>query len=397
MSTSAHATPTLLIASDSANDATLVEQLLSDEFGKVFTSINPDKAAKDFDRQRPDVLVLAFNVLEKSERHYLGLYRLSEDIHRQPHRTIILCNKDEVRRAYAFCRDGLFDDYVLFWPVTQDAPRLLMAVHHALRELAAIKAGGPSLADFAAQARRLVELETLLDRQMAQGGQHIEETSRAMEQAEQEIGATLDGFSQRLIQGALPNAVAVKNAGELEKEISRLKREEIQQRFRTAAKSVQPLKQWAHEFKREYAPHLESVRALNAMAENIRPTVLVVDDDEFQRKIIGQMLEAENYRLVFAASGIEVLSVLRKMQPDLILMDVMMPDVDGVEATRRLKAVPRFADIPVIMITGNSEKNVVTVALKMGAADFIVKPFVREILIAKVAQALGAKTSSPPR
>lgn len=397
MSTPAHTTPTLLVASDSANDAKLVEQLLGDEFGKVIASTNPNKAVKEFDQQQPDVLVLAFNGLEKSERYYLGLYRLSEDIHRQPHRTIILCNKDEVRQAYTFCRDGLFDDYVLFWPLTQDPPRLLMAVHHALRELAALKAGGPTPADFAAQARRLGELETLLDRQMVQGGQRIEETSRAIEQAELEIGATLDGFSQRLIQGALPAAVAVKNAGELEKEISRLKRDEIQQGFRTAAQSVQPLKQWAHDFKQECAPHLESVRALNAMAEHIRPTVLVVDDDEFQRKIIGQTLGAENYRLVFAAGGIEVMSVLRKMRPDLILMDVMMPEVDGVEVTRRLKAVARFADIPVIMITGNSEKNVVAVALKMGAADFIVKPFIREILIAKVAQALGTKASSLPQ
>lgn len=395
MSTPAHKTPILLIASDNANDAALVEQLLGDQFGKVITSTNPDNAAKDFDHQQPDVLVLVFNDLEKSERHYLGLYRLSENIHRQPHRTIILCNKDEVRRAYAFCRDGLFDDYVLFWPVTQDAPRLLMVVHHALRELAALKAGGPTLADFAAQARRLAELETLLDRQMAQGGHHIEEASRAMEQAEQEIGATLDGFSQRLIQGALPDAIMVKNASELESEIRRLKREEIQQQFHTAAQSVQPLRQWAHEFKRECAPHMESVRALNAMAERIRPTVLVVDDDELQRKMIGQILEAENYSLVFAANGIEALSALRKMRPDVILMDVMMPDIDGVEVTRRLKAVPRFADIPVIMITGNSEKNVVAVTLKLGAADFVVKPFVREVLIAKVANALGKKESSP--
>lgn len=385
-------TPALLIASDNVNDAALVEKLLGDEFGTIVTSTNPDTAVKDFERHQPDVLVLAFNVLEKSERHYLGLYRLSENIHQQLHRTIILCNKDEVRRAYAFCRDGLFDDYVLFWPVTQDTPRLLMAVHHALRELAARKTDAPTPADFAAQARRLMELETLLDQQLAQGGQHIEEAGRAMKQAEQDIGVTLDGFSRRLIQGDIPGGVSVENAGELKKEINRLKREEIQPRFHTAAQSVQPLKQWAHEFKREYAPHMESARALNAMAERIRPTVLVVDDDEFQRKMIGQLLAVENYDLAFAASGIEAMSVLRKMRPDLILMDIMMPDVDGVEATRRLKAVPRFANIPVIMMTGNSEKNVVTVALKMGAVDFIVKPFVREILIAKVAQALGART-----
>ena len=89
----------------------------------------------------------------------------------------------------------------------------------------------------------------------------------------------------------------------------------------------------------------------------------MADDDEFQRKLMARILEAENYRVLFAGSGFEVLSLLRKTRPDLILMDVMMPALDGVETTRRLKAVPQFAAIPVIMITGQSEKSVVAESL----------------------------------
>jgi CheY-like chemotaxis protein len=381
---------TLLVASDDANDAALVVKLLGDEFGNVLTSTNPNKAAKDFDLQKPDVLVLAFNVLEKSERYNLGLYRQSEEIHRRFHRTIVLCSKEEVRRAYEFCRNGLFDDYVVFWPLTTDAPRLLMTVHHALRELANHKVGGLTPADFATQARHLVELEPLLDRQMANGALHIEEAGQAIEDAENEIDTTLEGLSRRITH----YAGSVKEAGELEKEITRLRRGEIHQRFRIAAKSVQPLKQWAHELKQACAPHLKSARVLGAMSEQVRPTVLVVDDDELQRKIVGQILGNEKYRCIFAADGVEVLSVLRKERPDLILMDIMMPDMDGLEATRHVKAVSQFAAIPIIMITGMSEKNVVVDALKMGVTDFVVKPFIREILIAKVTQAL--KDPAPP-
>ena len=76
------------------------------------------------------------------------------------------------------------------------------------------------------------------------------------------------------------------------------------------AKSVRPLTQWAGEFQQACTPHLESIRSLNAMAERIRPTVLVVDDDEFQHKIISKMLGDENYHLVFAAGGVEALSIL---------------------------------------------------------------------------------------
>lgn len=73
---------------------------------------------------------------------------------------------------------------------------------------------------------------------------------------------------------------------------------------------------------------------------------------------------------------------MRKTLPDLVLMDVQMPGMDGIEATRRLKAVPLFANVAVIMLTGKSEGSVVVDSLNAGAADFVVKPVHRLKLIA---------------
>ncbi|MDO8206813.1 MAG: response regulator [Gallionella sp.] len=386
-------TNAILIATDIVSDAVLVKKLLSEEFRHIVVSTDPDKVAGDFVRYQPDVLVLAFKELEKSERYSLNLYRLCPEMHRRPHRTVILCNKDEVTRAYELCMKDHYDDYILFWPMTYDKPRLAMSVHHMLRELAALKGDAPSAAEFAVQARHLAEQEKMLARQVAQGGRHIEVSSRAMEQVEQGIGTALDGFFQRLVSDSLQGSVTVKNVDDLKKEISRFKREEVQQYFLTAAKTAKPLKLWAHEFKQECEPLIESARALTAMAGRILPVVLVVDDDEFQRKLIGQILEAENYHLVFAASGIEALNVMRKVRPDIILMDVMMPDMDGIEATQLLKAAPPLASIPVIMITGQSEGKVVLDSRKAGAIDFVVKPLDRATLLVKIAGVLNASTT----
>lgn len=381
----------VLIATNNVADAALAKSLLSPKFDPVFTTTDPEKLAGDFVRHLPSVLILAFKELEQSERFFQILYHVCKEVHQHPHRTVVLCSKDEVQRAYELCRRDVFDDYVLFWPLTYDTPRLAMSVHHSLRELAALESGEPSAAEFAAQARHLHELEKIMAQQMAQGVQHIEVTSRAMEQAEQKIDTTLDEFSKWLVSGAQPGSATGRNADDLEREISRIKRDEIPQHFHAAAESARPLKQWAQEFGQECEPLLESARTLNSMAERIRPVVLVVDDDEFQRKIIGQLLEEENYYLVFAANGIEALNALRKVQPDVILMDVMMPDMDGLEATRNLKASPRYAKIPVVMITGNSEGQVVIDSLHAGANDFVVKPFERTTLIAKIEHALGTK------
>ncbi|PQJ97249.1 response regulator, partial [Chromatium okenii] len=105
---------------------------------------------------------------------------------------------------------------------------------------------------------------------------------------------------------------------------------------------------------------------------------------------IETVLKEENYRLVFAASGLEALSLLRQLRPDVVLMDVRMPDMDGITATQRLKALPQFAQLPVIMITGHSEKAVVVDSLRAGATGFLVKPFGRDTLITKLREALGA-------
>jgi CheY-like chemotaxis protein len=394
MATPTPTAATILIATDSVTDAALVEHLLSSEFDHIFVSTDPHKAPGDFMRHRPSVLVLAFNTLDKSECYYRELNRLCDVVQQHPHRTVILCNKDEVKRAYKLCQKDSFDDYNLFWPMTHDSSRLLMSIHHALRELSTLKTDRPSAAEFADQARHLAELEKTLDQQIMQGGHHIEAASRAMEQAAQNIGAALDGFSRKLISGALPDSVEVKNADGLENEINRFKREEVQPHLSAATESTHPLKQWAQEFKQEFMPLLESASAMNAMADRIRPTVLVVDDNEVQRKMIGKLLEAQNYHLIFAANGIQALGILHRTRPDIILMDMMMPDMDGMETTRRLKAIPGVAKTPVIMITGHSEEKIVADCLKAGAIDFVVKPFVHATLIAKIVRALSAAVPS---
>ncbi len=362
MSTASRPVASILIASDDATDAALVKTLLAGAFANVFTSTEEDRAVDDFERRLPQVLVLAFKTLAKAERYCLGLYRLSSSIHSRPHRTVILCGKEEVKKAAELCIKQSFDDYVLFWPMNHDAPRLQMSVHHALRQIAALQDAGPSAAEFAAQAHRLSELEGLLAQQMALGGQRIHVASRAIQQAEEDIGAALD------------------------REGTGLKREQIQPPFRAVAESMQPLERWVDEMRQACAPHLESLRALSALAQRIPPTVLVVDDDELQHKLVARILEAQNCRLLFAASGADALRAMDKSRPDLILMDVQMPDMDGIEATRRLKLVPQFAAVPVIMITGKSAGNVVVDSLKAGAVDFVVKPFDRDTLIAKVAR-----------
>jgi CheY-like chemotaxis protein len=126
-----------------------------------------------------------------------------------------------------------------------------------------------------------------------------------------------------------------------------------------------------------------------AVAADAARTILVVDDDDFQHKLIARLLESQPYRLEFASSGSEALGALERMRPDAILMDLAMPDMNGLEVTRQLKANPKTETIPVIMITGNSERQTVLSGVQAGVTDYIVKPFDRSALVAKLARVLG--------
>lgn len=380
--------PTILIASDVVADARLVHKLLSDEFDNLSISTAPERAIEDFEDLQPNVLLLAFNSLEKAERYYLGLYRLSQKVHAIPHRTLILCNKDDLKRVYELCKREYFDDYILFWPIPHDALRLPMTVHHALRQFRADKT--PTAGEIAAQARRLLELEPLLEKHSASGVHHLETASNTVHQAEAEILSAVDKFYAVLMTDRLKGMMDVKDTTALQQEFIQLKNAGIEESFKSVDAAVKPVREWVDTLKSELNAPLQSSRSLHKLVSQVRPMILVVDDDEYQHKLLAQILSDENMELVFVINGAEALSALRRRKPDLILMDINLPGDDGVELTRRIKSVARLADIPVVMITGKGAKNLVIDSRKAGAVDFIVKPFSKETLATKINKILSS-------
>ena len=96
------------------------------------------------------------------------------------------------------------------------------------------------------------------------------------------------------------------------------------------------------------------------------------------------------FDLVFETDGAAAFERIRAVAPDLVLMDVMLPGADGVSITEQIKAAPDLAAIPVVMLTGEARLDTLVRSMEAGAADFIVKPFTREALLAKLEQVLAA-------
>jgi two-component system sensor histidine kinase ChiS len=113
-------------------------------------------------------------------------------------------------------------------------------------------------------------------------------------------------------------------------------------------------------------------------------TILIVDDNQENLSVLGSIVVENGLNPGFAESGTEALVHIKNSPPDLILLDIMMPEIDGFEVCRQLKQDATLADIPIIFLTAKTEKNDVIAGLELGAVDYVTKPFNKSELLSRI-------------
>jgi len=119
--------------------------------------------------------------------------------------------------------------------------------------------------------------------------------------------------------------------------------------------------------------------------------ILVVEDEGDIRELISYHLLKEGYQVAGVASGEEALAAAEKQTPDLVLLDVMLPGMDGLTVCQRLRSSPKTADVAIMMLTAKSEEADIVRGLNLGATDYVTKPFSPRVLLARVRAALRRK------
>jgi two-component system sensor histidine kinase/response regulator len=125
--------------------------------------------------------------------------------------------------------------------------------------------------------------------------------------------------------------------------------------------------------------------------EHKKRTILVIDDEESIFEVIEGLLYREGYNLIYIESGQKALTCIDEVQPDVILLDLMMPELDGIETCQRFKSNERWSHIPIIMVTALSSKEDLARSLDAGADDFLSKPINSLELRARVRSMLRIK------
>ena len=128
-----------------------------------------------------------------------------------------------------------------------------------------------------------------------------------------------------------------------------------------------------------------------------QPTVLYVEDNEYNRKIVRHLLSRTGYRLVEAADGEAALRMISDERPDLVLMDVQLPKMSGLDATRALRGDPATADIPIIVVTSFALSGDDRRAMEAGATAYLAKPYSPRELLALIQKHLPGTKSQEDR
>lgn len=383
-----------LIASELANDYKNIEISIrvqpyhrqihdpSSE-SELVTTLRSESSIADFDKHLPDVIILAFTTLAVAEEYYVELYQHSEFIANTPHRTVLLCHQEELKEADLLYQEDHYDDYVVFWPSPYDKCQLLTALRRASLSLETDKTNA-AYHELSKQVHRLTHLEEKMNASLSLAQEHLDTINQNFEKAILSQSNNLARFIQCLSQGKFRELIDNIEAPSTQQFIKKLQQELIRQPANTLSQPLLELNASLQDFNPQHSPYLKSIRSMNAAIQNTPMTILIVDDDKFAQMLIKDALVKGNYAITTAFSGMETLKSLRKHKPDLILMDLNMPGMDGIETVLKIKASPTLLSIPIIMITGNNAKKDVIDSLKAGAADFIVKPISHGILLDKI-------------
>jgi len=132
------------------------------------------------------------------------------------------------------------------------------------------------------------------------------------------------------------------------------------------------------------------------MAARAKPCILVIDDDPNVVQLVKMNLEFEGYEVETAYNGLKGLDMARRVRPDLILLDIMMPNLDGWDVVNEIRRTPELKGVPVVMLTALNQPEAVATSLTFGADVHLPKPFEPDAMLEIVRRLLGDKASDVP-
>lgn len=372
--------------------------LISDAFSNIYSCTDLQTARELLNLNTPLFLIFNHNSVKDSARLYQALFDNRKTDSSSPHIAVLLCKASEVELAYKLCQKEIFDDYIIFKPL-HDPYRL----NQTLQSLSGNRSNTTrqkqleyKLADLGKKAQNLHQLLE----------QSIDDSSAARQQAESAYSNLKDrvieqvhSIPSQLKAAEWQDAVKVLTPDLLQQRFTENIEQQINNQFQQAEGSVQKtMTCWIDNVKADIASGVEFLTEIE-VATDIDPEaesdtekdtsskkILVIEDDEVYSSILQSILEEVGYYVIREPDGSKGLKRMALTQPDHVLLDYELPDMTGLDFLKKIKNSKLLGHIPVIMLTGHNNREVVRKSIMGGAKAFIAKPANREIILSKLNQ-----------
>lgn len=370
----------ILIVSDDPVELEEVKLYLRSSYSRIYDVVDEELAIHFFEQKRVAVLLLVFRSLQRAEKFYLKLFHECEDIYEIPHQVIVLITRSELERAYELCRREIFHSFVIVRPLLSEY-FLRLAMNQALEKRAAqlkIHQAREMLKRLALQFEHIrKEFDQLMT-----DNQTLHKTQRtAQRDLAESINYRLGVFRDSLMDAGMQDVITVHNAKALNKKFDHLQHTDIDGQLEFYhGKMNDALDGWTQNMESKLTILEQVSSEVIQRREEAKPEILIIDDDDIQRHLVITVLEQNDYEVRQAANGREGMSMLLAKTPDLVFLDIEMPDLDGIELLKKARRSKELKEVPIIMLTGHQEKEVVKRCLENGANDYLVKPVTIELL-----------------
>ncbi len=363
-----------------------------------YRSIRMDEQTTSFLlKEKPPVILFALSDVSKCVEYYASL--VEGGLLDYPHYSVLMCNNKESSLAFRCCMKKLFDNYFVYLPLYEKF-RLVMIVQNGLNQTLSLNNVDKFNEDNFEQ----------IDDDLAQ---LIDESGRCRQQ----LLETLTESQQKIAD--IPKKHEFSNEISTEEIVSTITQEHINPLLALLEYDIKLsldgiiaqllskqsiLKQQAQQsktlinkppFNKSIAEQLtekeklstkintkEQVHAIEKVAESkVQQKILVVDDNDLYRDMLINVLQKENFDVSQAEDGMSALNKIKKEPFDLIIMDLYMPKLDGLNTTKEIRAISGGKDVPVIALTGNKNKEIVRKWAAYGLKGYIVKPSTKEDIL----------------
>ncbi|WP_111977689.1 response regulator [Algibacillus agarilyticus] len=357
-----------------------------------------DEAIEAIKEFKPKILLLETDTIADALRHYLTMVKEFELL-QHPHQVIILCSNKEVGIAYDVCAQGIFYDYFVTKPMYEKFR--LKAILNNLALLfdqadLLLETTNKHIDNMDVDLVDLVEEAQEFNDSLQAS---IDDCKTALADSEQETSSTSTDANLADILNPIIHQIESNIHQNLSQILQGLTQHQ-QKNIDTKSLLASALQtQNSVDASIDKAQTMQSDNAANnqGISQDLPPKeeqkkqykVLLVEDNHIYRDMIKRILENANYLVNEAADGIEALKEIKKDKYDLVIMDLFMPKLDGLNTTKQFRKISNKSDLPIIALTSNKNKDLVKKWVAYGINSYIMKPSKKEQIISAVESALG--------